>query len=283
MCECHGYKRDREPSRIPVKMFKRLSQTSRKLRCYVRSCLSKNVLKVQHLIKNIATQKKSTHKTSIRFAQKMRRKPIFSGTRIVNSSMRYNNDASRDTHGKKYHKYLRFFSCNFPYSEYKSVIHRGNCTKYKLHNDIEKNPDPVMHHVDPSKTIQVPYSQGDVAVFEQNAGQRVTMSLCALVYHNMKGIGNPDDLKQIMHIGNRLYSSLSILSRQSFLLLTDLPSMLTEEDYQLTHSEIYTGNIHGALTNEGYKFCMGLKRAFEALISELHGSFILRVGCIAVV
>ena len=55
-----------------------------------------------------------------------------------------------------------------------------------------------MHHVDPSKTIQVPYSQGDVAVFEQNAGQRVTMSLCALVYHNTKGIGNPDDLKQIM-------------------------------------------------------------------------------------
>ena len=42
------------------------------------------------------------------------------------------------------------------------------------------------------------------------------MSLCALIYHNMKGIGNPDDLKQIMHIGNQLYSSLSQLSRQSF-------------------------------------------------------------------
>ena len=43
LCECHGYKRDREPSRIPVKMLKRLSQKSRKLRCYVRRCLSKNV------------------------------------------------------------------------------------------------------------------------------------------------------------------------------------------------------------------------------------------------
>ena len=32
LCECHGYKRDREPSRIPVKMFKSLSQKSRKLR-----------------------------------------------------------------------------------------------------------------------------------------------------------------------------------------------------------------------------------------------------------
>ena len=53
---------------------------------------------------------------------------------------------------------------------------------------------------------------------------------------NIPGIGNPDDLKQIMHIRNQLYSSLPLLSRQSFLLLTDLPSMLTvlEEDYQLT-------------------------------------------------
>ena len=69
------------------------------------------------------------------------------------------------------------------------------------------------------------------------------MSLCALMYYNMKGIGNSNDLKQIMHIGNQLYSSLSQLSRQSFLLLTDLPSMLTvlEEDYQLEYSESYTG------------------------------------------
>ena len=58
----------------------------------------------------------------------------------------------------------------------------------------------------------------------------------------MKGIGNLDELKQIMHIGSKLYSSLSQLSRQSFLLLTDLPSMLTvlEEDYQLEYSESYS-------------------------------------------
>ena len=88
----HGYKRHRKPSRIPVKMLKRLSQKSRKLRCYVWSCLSKNVprsSKVHHLIKNIATRKKSTHKTSSRFAQKMRRKTIFSGTRIVKDGAYY--------------------------------------------------------------------------------------------------------------------------------------------------------------------------------------------------
>ena len=75
----------------------------------------------------------------------------------------------------------------------------------------------------------------------------------ALTYHNMKGIGNPVDLKQIMHIGNQLYSSLSQLSsRQSFSLPTDLPSMLTllEEDYQLKYRESYTGNVYGEPTIE---------------------------------
>ena len=90
--------------------------------------------------------------------------------------------------------------------------------------------------------MKVPYSQGDVVIFRQNAGQEcVVMSLCGLIYHNMEGIGNPYDSKQIMHIGSQLYSSLSQLSRQSFLLLTDLPSMLTvlEEDYQLEYRESY--------------------------------------------
>ena len=140
VCECHGYKRDREPSRVPVRMLKRVSKKIRKLLSYVRSCLSKNVpksTKFHDLIKNNATWKKSTCKTRIRFIQKMRRKPIFRAGN-VNSSMRYVYNSSRDKHGKKYLKYLRFFLCNFPYSEYKGVIHRGNCTKNKLYNDIEK-------------------------------------------------------------------------------------------------------------------------------------------------
>ena len=32
---------------------------------------------------------------------------------------------------------------------------------YKLSNDIEKNPGPFMFNIDPSKTIEAPYSQGD--------------------------------------------------------------------------------------------------------------------------
>ena len=46
--------------------------------------------------------------------------------------------------------------------------------------------------------------------------------------------------------------------------------MLTvlEEDYQLEYSKSYTGNVHGEPTIEGYQYSMGLKRAFESLISE---------------
>ena len=138
--ECHVYKRDREPSGVPVMMWKRLSQKIRKLQSYVRSRLSKKVSKskrVHDLIKNNAAWKKSTYKTRIRYVQKMRRKPVFR-TRNVISSMRYVYNSSRDKHGKKYLKYLRFSLCNFPYSEYKGVIHRGNCTKNKPYNDIEK-------------------------------------------------------------------------------------------------------------------------------------------------
>ena len=80
------------------------------------------------------------------------------------------------------------------------------------------------------------------------------MSLCAFIYHNMKGISNPGHLKQIMHIGNQLYSSFSKLSRQSFSLLTELPTMLIvlQENYQLEYSASYTDNVHGKTAIKGY-------------------------------
>ena len=80
----------------------------------------------------------------------------------------------------------------------------------------------------------------------------------------MKRKGNPDELKQIMHIGRKLHSSLSQLSRQSFLLLADLPSMLTvqEKDYQLEYSESYLGNVHVELTIEGLSILYGPEKSF---------------------
>ena len=152
VCECHGYKRDREPSRVPVNMLKRLSQKSKKLQSYVWSRLRKNVSKsskVHRLIKNVVTRRKSRHKTRVRLVQKIRRKPIFR-TKKVNSTMRHVNKSNTAKHGEKHFKYLSLFSCKFPNREYKSLTHRGNCTKYKLCDDVEENPGPVVHHVDPS-------------------------------------------------------------------------------------------------------------------------------------
>ena len=87
--------------------------------------------------------------------------------------------------------------------------------------------------------------QGNVAVFGQNAGQQcVAMSLCALI-HNFRNksviytISYPEHLVQIMNIGNELYSALSRLSRQSYLLPTELPTMVTvlNTNYQLEFTE----------------------------------------------
>ena len=55
------------------------------------------------------------------------------------------------------------------------------------------------------------------------------------------------DLVNIMNIGNELYSGLSSLSRQSYLLLTEVCEMIMvfNINYQLQCSPSYTGTIHG--------------------------------------
>jgi len=173
------------------------------------------------------------------FLGRMREKKYCTKYRYVMNSSKYY---------KKCQTWLKLFLCTyFLYNEFKGASHKGNCTKYKLSNDIEKNPGPSVYYVDPSKTIKAPYSQGNNIIFGENAGQQcIAMSLCALIYHKMKGINTTSDLEQIMHIGNELYSSLSQLARQSFLMLTELPTMLTvlEENYQSDYSLSYTGNVH---------------------------------------
>ena len=63
---------------------------------------------------------------------------------------------------------------------------------------------------------------------------------------------------QIMIVGNQLYSSLSLLVRQSMLMLTELPGMVTvfEPFFQFEFSESYTCNMHGDTRIEGYHYCI---------------------------
>ena len=155
-------------------------------------------------------------------------------------------------------KYLSLCTCNYPfYSGCKSLIHRVSFGQFKLSTDIEKNPGPV--YVDhATKTIHAPYCQGNVVVFGENAGQQcVAISLCALIYNRLyskiRMITLVDDMIQIMTVGNQLYSSLSLLARQSMLMLTDLPEMVTvfERFFQLEYIESYTCNMHGDARIEG--------------------------------
>ena len=65
------------------------------------------------------------------------------------------------------------------------------------------------------------------------------MSLCALIYIKIRRITSVDDMIQIRTVGDQLYSSLSLLARQSMLMLTELPEMVTvfERFFQLEYSE----------------------------------------------
>ena len=92
-------------------------------------------------------------------------------------------------------------------------------------------------------------------------------------------ITSVDDMTQIMIVGIQLYSGLSLLGRQSMLMLTELPGMvaLCEQFFRLEHSDSYTGNIHGDPRIEGYHYCMchSQGRAHETLLALNHNSFIL--------
>ena len=72
-----------------------------------------------------------------------------------------------------------------------------------------------------------------------------------------------------MIVGNQLYSSLSLLARQSMLMLTELPGMITvfERFFQLECNESDICNMHGDARIEGYHSCidMPLGTAFKTL------------------
>ena len=125
-------------------------------------------------------------------------------------------------------KNLPLCTCNYPfYSAYNSSNHPVNFGQFKLCTDIEKNPRPLVY-VDATKAIDTPCCQRNLTVFGENAGQQcVAMSLCALIYSKITKITSVDDMTQIMIVGIQLYSSLSLLARQSMLMLTELPRMVT--------------------------------------------------------
>ena len=110
------------------------------------------------------------------------------------------------------------------------------------------------------------------------------MLLCALVYNFTSPVTSSADLKDIMNIGNELYSFLSRLHNQDFVLLTELPNMVTvfETNYQIQHSPSYTGGIHDVSSSIDFLFCMPLGNVLQILIAENYQLFLLTIQCISV-
>ena len=152
--------------------------------------------------------------------------------------------------------------------------------KLKLSADIKKKPGPRPVYVDPSGTIAAPHNQGNELVFGQNARQQcAAMSLCSLIYNNKQGISDAKDLIQVIKIENQLYSSLSQLARYSYLMQTELRTMLNvlDTNHQLEFIESYTGTVGRESAVEGYhdQYCISLQIAFESLLLYLKTTQIL--------
>ena len=104
------------------------------------------------------------------------------------------------------------------------------------------------------------------------------MSPGALIYSKITKITSVEDMSHIMIVGIQLYSSLSLLARQSMLMLTELPGMVTvfEQFFHLEYSDSYTSNIHHYCT------CHSQGTALETLLALNYNSFILTVAIIGV-
>ena len=105
------------------------------------------------------------------------------------------------------------------------------------------------------------------------------MSFTSLIHNHRNGITSSTDLVNIMNTGNELYTALSRLSRQSYLLLTEVPEMITmfNSNYHLQYSPSYTGKICGSCAMEDFDYCMPLENAIQALIGQSYDSFLLTI------
>ena len=81
------------------------------------------------------------------------------------------------------------------------------------------------------------------------------MSFGNLIYNHTQGISSANDPIQTMNIGNQLYSSLSRIARQAYLMQSELPTALNvfDSDYQLEYSESYSGTVRQQIAIEGYQ------------------------------
>ena len=161
-------------------------------------------------------------------------------------------------------RYWSMFCCNsWPMCLFKSQIHVSKYRKFELNVDIEKNPGPTPMSCNNNSmhiAIQAIWWVG-ISKTKFKTPMRCNESICSLIYNNTQGIWScnysANDLQSIMNIGNQLYSSLSQLTKQSFLMHKELPTVLNvfkiDCEVRLWPSNWYSENYKiGTISSRNY-------------------------------
>ena len=128
----------------------------------------------------------------------------------------------------------------------------------RMANDVEENPGPTVYDVvDPTQTVCADFSQGDTRKFRQNAGKQcLAISLTAIIHSHILDVDTWDTslLNHILYAGNDLYTFISNSVKKSYLLLTDVPEMVSVFDkiYHLEYSDSLAGDLFIENTNLPY-------------------------------
>ena len=149
-CQCHvRNRRDRAPSRVPLKKLERLSRKNRILKKYVWKGIRKNTPRSSSIFRFIGKCCKNQNTKCtygnhwVRFVRKMKKKRIRKRSKKYYSFVNYMRYKRRlsEKGTKKAIKYFTLFTCNIS-NVYKSLNHKRNVCKFSLCRDIEKNPGP---------------------------------------------------------------------------------------------------------------------------------------------
>ena len=155
----------------------------------------------------------------------------------------------------------------------------------RMANDVEENPGPTLYDiVDPSKTISADFSPSNARKFRQNAGKQcVAMSLTAIVQTQIKDITTWDSsfLNKILCIGNNLYTYIHNSIGKDYLLLSDVPEMVSVDNkvYCLQYSVSFSGDVFKIFGNEPFYI---LKTALNEIFSPTELNYrhcLLTIDC----
>ncbi len=154
----------------------------------------------------------------------------------------------------------------------------------RMANDVEENPGPTVYDVvDPTKTICANFNQGDTK-FRGNAGKQcVAMSLTAIIYsHNINvNAWGSSLLNDILCTGNSLYSFISNSVNKSYLLLTDVPEMVSifDRTFYLQYGDPLSGDLFMETTTVPY---YSFKNALNTIFGDTQLNYqhcLLTINC----